>query len=76
MFVEKYDGYYEELIGEWEAKMEKAEAEQDTQQIFRDGQGDNLPPSSQDFTDYWHDGPHIEDFSWITYKHGQQQKYC
>ena len=56
MFVEKYDGYYDELIGEWEAKMEKAEAEQDTQQIFRDGQGDNLPPCSQDFTDYWHDG--------------------
>ena len=76
LFVEKYDGYYDELIGEWEAKMEKAEAEQDTQQIFRDGQGDNLPPCSQDFTDYWHDGPHIEDFSWITYKHGQQQKYC
>ncbi len=55
LFVEKYDGYYDELIGEWEAKMEKAEAEQDTQQIFRDGQGDNLPPCSQDFTDYWHD---------------------
>ena len=24
LFVEKYDGYYDELIGEWEAKMETA----------------------------------------------------
>ena len=56
--------------------MEKAEAEHETQQIFRYGQGDNLPPCSQDFTEYWHDGPHTEDFSWLAYKHGQQQKYC
>lgn len=76
LFADKYDGYYDELIGEWEEQMEFAEAEQETQQIFRDGQGDNLPPCSQDFTEYWHGGPHTEDFSWLTYKHGQQQKYC
>ena len=76
LFADKYDGYYDELIGEWEEQMEFAEAEQETRQIFRDGQGDNLPPCSQDFTEYWHGGPHTEDFSWITYKHGQQQKYC
>ena len=44
-----------------------AEAEQMTQQMFRDGQGDNLPPCAQDFTEYWHDGPHTEDFSWLDY---------
>ena len=76
LYAEKFSEYYDEPIGKWEDDMEKAEAEQETQQIFRDGQGDNLPPCSQDFTDYWHDGPHIEDFSWLTYKHGQQQKYC
>ena len=76
LFADKYDGYYDELIGEWEEQMEFAEAEQETQQIFRDGQGDNLPPCSQDFTEYWHGGPHTEDFSWLIYKHGQQQKYC
>ena len=27
-------------------------AEQDTEQMFRDAQGDNLPPYSQDFFDY------------------------
>ena len=36
----------------------------------------NVQIHSQDFTEYWHDGPHTEDFSWLTYKHGQQQKYC
>jgi hypothetical protein len=56
--------------------MEVAEAEQETNQIFRAGQGDYIPPCSQDFTEYWHGGPHIEDFSWLTYKHGRQQKYC
>jgi hypothetical protein len=75
LFADKYGGYYDELIGEWEAKMETAEAEQETQLIFREGQGDYLPPCSQDFTEYWHGGPHTEDFSWLTYKHGQQQKY-
>lgn len=76
LFAEKYDGYYDEMIGEWEEQMEEAEAEQETQQIFRDGQGDNLPPCSQDFTEYWHDGPHTEDFSWLPYRHGQQRFCC
>lgn len=76
LFADKYDCYYDEPFGEWEAKIEEAEKEQETQQIFQDGQGNNLPPCSQNFMDYWHDGPHTEDFSWLTYKHGQQQKYC
>lgn len=67
----------DELIGEWEeARMQVTEAEQGTRQIFWDGQGDDLPPCSQDFTEYWHNGPHTEDFSFLTYKHGLQQKYC
>ena len=77
LFADKYDGYYEDPIGAWEEKMEEAEAEQETQQIFRAGQGEELPPVAQDFWDYWHDGPLTEDFSWLTYRHGQQHnKYC
>lgn len=76
LYSEKFSEYYDKPIGKWEEDMEKAEAEQETRQIFRDGQGDDLPPCSQDFTAYWHDGPHAEDFSFLTYKHGQQQKYC
>ncbi|MBR3079407.1 MAG: hypothetical protein IKH01_06275 [Prevotella sp.] len=76
LYAEKFSCYYDEPVGKWESDMEIAEAEQETQQIFRDGQGDNQPPCSQDFTEYWHGGPHTEDFSWLTYKHGQQQKYC
>ena len=59
------DGYYEQLIGEWEEEMEGYRAIQETEQMFREGQGDDLPPCSQDFYEYWHDGPHIEDFSWL-----------
>ena len=76
LFADKYDGYYDELIGEWEEKMQEVASGQERQQIFRDGQCEVLPPISQDFWDYWDDGPHLEDFSWLTYKHGQQQKYC
>lgn len=67
LYVDKFSSYYDEAIGEWEERMKVAEAEQETQIIFRDGQGDNLPPCSQDFTEYWHDGPHAEDFTWLGY---------
>ena len=30
-------------------------AEQDTQLLFREGQGDYLPSCCQDFTEYWHE---------------------
>jgi len=68
LYVDKYDGYYERLIGEWEEEMMVFKAQQETAQLFRDGQGDNLPPCSQDFYEYWHGGPRWEDFSWLTYK--------
>ena len=68
LYEDKFDGYYDELIGEWEEKMMEFKDEQETEQLFRDALGDNLHPSSQDFFDYWLDGPHIEDFSWFTFK--------
>lgn len=76
LYVDKFSEFYEHPIGEWEKEMEAAEAEQETAKLFRDALGDNLPACSQDFTEYWHDGPQWEDFSWITYKHGEQHKYC
>ena len=76
LYVDRYSEFYEHPIGEWEREMEAEEAEQDTRRLFHDALPDDLPACSQDFTEYWHGGPQWEDFSWITYKHGQQQKYC
>ena len=67
LFEDKYDGYYDEPIGEWEERMLELKAKQETDQLFREAQGDNFTPYSQDFYDYWHDGPHEEDYSWHTY---------
>lgn len=56
LFAEKYDSnWYPDLLQmEWDAEMDRCRKEQETAIIFRDGQGDNLPPCSQDFTEYWH----------------------
>lgn len=67
LFGDKYDGYYDQLMGEWEEEMEGYRAEQDTDIMFREGQGDDLPSCSQDFYEYWSDGPYREDFSWLDY---------
>lgn len=67
LFDDKYSSYYDEYIAEWEEKMMEQKAEQETAQLFQEGQCDNLPPCSQDFYDYWY-GDHKEDFSWLTYK--------
>jgi hypothetical protein len=40
---------------EWDEEMKDCKAEQDTQRLFREGQGDYLPSCSQDFTEYWHE---------------------
>ena len=45
LYEEKFDGYYDELIGEWEEEMMELKAEYETEQMFRDAQGDSLPPS-------------------------------
>lgn len=63
LWADKFDYYPTDVMEEYEEEMRKCQARQETEQIFRDGQGDNLPPCSQDFTEYWHDGPHLEDFS-------------
>ena len=68
LYAEKFGSYYEEPFGEWEEQLLAVKAEQATKQLFREGLGEELPPCSQDFFDYWHDGPHTEDFSDFTYK--------
>ena len=73
LYAEKFSEYYDEPIGKWEEEMMSYKAAQETEQIFRDGQGDNLPVCSLDFTEYWYDGPHREDFSWLTYKRERLQ---
>ena len=41
LYAEKYDGYYDEPIGDWENDMLFYKAELETMQLFRDGQGDD-----------------------------------
>lgn len=65
MWAERYDYYPDQMLEEYEADMREAKAEQETRELFREAQGDNLPACSQDFTEYWHGGPHVEDFSWL-----------
>jgi len=69
LFGEKYDSnwYPDQLQMEWDAEWEACRQAQETEMMFREGQGDNLPPCSQDFTEYWHDGPHREDFSFLNH---------
>ena len=66
LFAEKYDGYFEEPLGQWERDMIGKRDAQETRQTFREGQGENLPTCSQDFFDYWQDGPQSVDFSWLS----------
>lgn len=65
LFADKYDGYYDWSNDEFEEEMMACRKEQETERLFREGQGDMLPPCSQTFDEYWHDGPHYEDFSWL-----------
>jgi len=56
LFGEKYDSnwYPDQLQMEWDAEMEECRKEEETRQIFHEGQVDGLPPCSQDFYEYWH----------------------
>lgn len=65
LFGEKYDSNYypAQLQVEWDEELKACKERQDTEMLFREGQGDNLPPCSQDFTEYWHGSPQAEDFS-------------
>lgn len=69
LFGEKYDSnWYPGLLQmEWEEEMSACRKAQETAIMFREGQGDDQPPCSQDFTEYWHGGPHREDFSFLDY---------
>ena len=55
LYAEKYNSnYYPDLIElEWEEEMKKCRAEQETEALFREAMGDNLPPCSQNFADYY-----------------------
>lgn len=57
LWADKYDATPVFWLVEAEQQEREAEARQETERIFREGQGDNLPPCSQDFTAYWHDAP-------------------
>ena len=65
LWAEKYDYHPAVMQMEWEDEMRICKREQETELLFRDGQGDNLPPCAQNFTEYWHGGPYIEDYSWL-----------
>jgi len=67
LFSENYDGQYypEQIQMEWEEEMNACRSRQETEALFADAQADNPPPCSQDFFDYWHNGTHFEDFSWL-----------
>lgn len=65
LWAEKYDYYPEYMMEEYERGMREEKARQDREQLFREAQGENMPACSQDFTEYWHGGPHVEDFSWL-----------
>lgn len=65
LYAEKYGSYYDEPIGQWEREMEAYKDEQETKELFREGQVDNIPPCSRDFYEHWHEDLHLEDFSWL-----------
>ena len=60
LFGEKYNSnwYPDQLQMEWEEEMKACRKALETNSIFREGQGENLPPCSLDFNEYWHDSPH------------------
>jgi hypothetical protein len=62
LWLDKFDFDPVSWTLEWESAMREVRTEQETEQIFREGQIENLPPCSQDFNDYWNDGPKIENF--------------
>jgi hypothetical protein len=45
--------------------MQEHRKEQETALLFHDALPDYYPQGSQNFDEYCHDSPHIEDFSWL-----------
>lgn len=63
LYAEKYDGYYEYSFEELEAEMEECRKNWELDLFFREVMDDFFPLGSQNFDEYWHDNPQIEDFS-------------
>lgn len=63
LYAEKYDGYYEYSFEEFEAEMEECRKKWELDLFFREVMDDFFPLGSQNFDEYWHDNPQIEDFS-------------
>ena len=63
LYAEKYDGYYEYSFEEFEAEMEECRKNWELDLFFREVMDDFFPLGSQNFDEYWHDNPQIEDFS-------------
>ena len=63
LYAEKYDGYYEYSFEEFEAEMEECRKNWELDLFFREVMDDFFPLGSQNFDEYWHDNPRIEDFS-------------
>ena len=63
LYAEKYDGYYEYSFEEFEADMEECRKNWELDLFFREVMDDFFPLGSQNFDEYWHENPRIEDFS-------------
>ena len=63
LYAEKYDGYYEYSFEEFEAEMEECRKNWELDLFFREVMEDFFPLGSQNFDEYWHESPRIEDFS-------------
>ena len=67
LWLDKFDFDPVSWTVEWESSMREVRYDQETEVLFREGQGDFLPPYVQDFFDYWGDGPQTEDFSFLDF---------
>ena len=67
LWLDKFD--FDPVSGtvEWESSIREVRDNQETEVLFREGQGDFLPLYAQDFFDYWGDGSQTEDFSFLDF---------
>lgn len=66
LWLDKFDFDPVEWTEEWEEEMRNVRTELYSKQLFHEGQSDYQPPCSQDFFDYWHEGPQFEDLSFLS----------
>lgn len=65
LWLDKFDFDPVSWTVEWESAMKEVRDAQETEVLFREGQGDYQPLCTQDFFEYWGDAPRVEDFSWL-----------